>query len=96
MRVGDFADRYGTRTLFLGVANGSGDFAGDIRGTGGGPNDVPDAAAIDVVKKTRSSQTTGDECPRPGISVFHAMFSVADQVVEYVPSATPRPPGPRH
>ena len=36
--------------------------------------------SIDVVRKIQSPQTIGDEWPRPGIAVFHATFSVFDQL----------------
>src|SRR6185503_9234937 len=52
-----------------------------------------------VVTKTFLPHTTGLECPRPGISVFHLVFSdfSAFQVTaEGCPSTTPEAPGPRN
>src|SRR5882724_4028553 len=50
-----------------------------------------------VVRNTRSPQTIGEDQPRPGISTFHATFSVADQWSgKFVLVATPRAPGPRN
>ena len=44
----------------------------------------------------RSSQTMGDEWPRPGTGTFQRTFSVSDQRSGYpVPSTTPCPDGPR-
>ena len=53
--------------------------------------------SIDVVRKTRSPQTIGDEWPRPGTGVFHAMFLPGDHSSGYDASGEmPRPSGPRH
>ena len=46
----------GTRTLFVGVAGGSGTFAGVIRGTGTGVNDTPDAAPVNLEKRGAGTQ----------------------------------------
>jgi hypothetical protein len=50
-----------------------------------------------VVKNKRSPQTIGQECPNPGISVFH--FKLRDSgmfqtVGVSMPLATPEDPGP--
>jgi hypothetical protein len=39
---------------------------------------------------------TGVECPRPGISTFHATLAVSLHFTGGVPAATPFPDGPRH
>jgi hypothetical protein len=50
-----------------------------------------------VVRKTRLFETMGDDQPRPGISVFQATFSVADQRSGNPgASETPRASGPRN
>jgi hypothetical protein len=50
-----------------------------------------------VVKKIRFSQTTGEEWPRPGMGVFHAMFFVAlHSVGRFFSAEMPWLPGPRH
>src|SRR5688572_11156189 len=50
-----------------------------------------------VVRKIRSPQTIGEECPRPSIGVFHFTFIVALQSVGNPFSVeTPWPSGPRH
>src|ERR1044072_689962 len=50
-----------------------------------------------VVTKIRLPQTIGDECPRPGIAVFHFMFLAAVQSEgRFFSSETPCPEGPRH
>src|SRR5262249_29870212 len=54
---------------------------------------------IAVVTKTRSPQTIGHECPRPGIGVFQRTLvpALTSQVVGgCCPSATPVAPGPRN
>ena len=52
---------------------------------------------MEVVTKTLSLQTIGEERPSPGIADFQEMFSVADQVVgASVPMPIPSPRGPRH
>jgi hypothetical protein len=45
-----------------------------------------------VVRKIRSPQTTGLECPNPGIAVFHWIFSPVSTFQAsgmFEPSATP-------
>src|SRR5690349_24273866 len=52
-----------------------------------------------VVTKTRSPHTTGLECARPGIGVFHAMladFSTSQVTGGFIPSATPDACVPRN
>src|SRR5688572_29980969 len=50
-----------------------------------------------LVRKTQSPQTMGDDQPRPGISRFHATFSVADQRSgSVVPRPMPRDFVPRN
>jgi len=49
-----------------------------------------------VVMKIRSPHTTGEENPRPGISVFHAMLEVSVHRRGASPGATPVDAGPRH
>src|SRR5260221_12678003 len=51
-----------------------------------------------VVRNTRSPWTIGDEWPTPGISVFQAIFSVADQWIgnAVFSSETPSRRAPRH
>src|SRR5688572_16824519 len=52
-----------------------------------------------VVTNNRSPQTTGLECPKPGIAVRHRMFSpvFTFQVSgKFAPSATPEACGPRN
>ena len=50
-----------------------------------------------VVRKMRSFQTIGDECPRPGTVARQSTFSVLDQRSGYPESvASPCPLGPRH
>src|SRR5690348_16311604 len=50
-----------------------------------------------VVRKTLSPQTIGDDQPRPGRSVFQAIFSVVDQVSgRFWSSATPIESAPRN
>src|SRR5258708_39522860 len=52
---------------------------------------------IAVVRKMRLPHTIGDECPRPGIGVFHATFlAVLHSVGRFLSSATPELCGPRH
>ncbi|MCA9270252.1 MAG: autotransporter-associated beta strand repeat-containing protein, partial [Planctomycetales bacterium] len=46
----------GGDTLYIGVANGSGNFAGVIGGTNTGANDTPNAATTHVVKRGTGSQ----------------------------------------
>src|SRR5687768_7902102 len=52
--------------------------------------------SIDVVTKTLSPHTTGDECARPGIGVFHLMFDASQLTGKPASLETPVPPGPRH
>jgi hypothetical protein len=52
-------------------------------------------ARSNSVRKTRSSQTTGDESPGP-IAVFHDTFSAGPNVTGGVPSPSPEPFGPRN
>src|ERR1700741_973426 len=53
--------------------------------------------SISVVRKILLSQTTGDECPRPGMGVFHLMFLESLQSAgKLVSEDTPLPSGPRH
>src|SRR5690349_18016854 len=52
-----------------------------------------------VVTKMRSPHTTGLECARPGIGVFHAMledFSTSQLTGGFIPSATPEACEPRN
>src|ERR1044071_947174 len=50
-----------------------------------------------VVTKILLPQTIGDECPRPGIVVFHFMFLAAvHSEGRFFSSETPCPEGPRH
>jgi hypothetical protein len=52
---------------------------------------------VAVVTKTLFSQTMGDDHDSPGISVFHAMFSVVDQLAGRPDSdERPCPVGPRN
>src|SRR5262245_30022137 len=53
--------------------------------------------SIAVVRKILFPQTTGEECPRPAIGVFHLMFLLAFHSAGRLVSVdTPLPPGPRH
>src|SRR5215467_5030105 len=53
--------------------------------------------SISVVRKILLSQTTGDECPRPTIGVFHLIFFVSlHSVGRLVSAEMPLPSGPRH
>src|SRR5215510_5586597 len=53
--------------------------------------------SIAVVRKIRSPQTMGEECPRPSTGVFHFTFLVALHSVGNPFSVeTPWPSGPRH
>src|SRR5262245_32541108 len=53
--------------------------------------------SIAVVRKTLFPHTTGDECPRPAIGVFHLMFLLAfHSAGRFVSVETPLPFGPRH
>ena len=57
---------------------------------------LPSAASVQDVTNTLSPQTTGDECPVPGISAFQVTFSVVDQRVgKPFSGLTPSPRGPR-
>src|SRR5262245_4607026 len=50
-----------------------------------------------VVRKMRSPQTMGEECPRPSIVAFHFTFLVAlHSVGNPVSFEIPCPSGPRH
>src|SRR5262249_32312092 len=50
-----------------------------------------------VVTKTRSPQTMGEECPLPGIAAFQRMFSFSVQWIGTAVSLlVPSPRGPRH
>src|SRR5262245_35694482 len=55
------------------------------------------APSMAVVRKIRSPQTMGEECPRPSTGVFHFTFLVAPHSVgNPVSVETPWPSGPRH
>src|SRR5712691_2787934 len=49
-----------------------------------------------VVRKILSPQSTGEECPRPGIVAFHLIFSVSLQRSGASVRAIPLSSGPRH
>src|ERR1043165_424340 len=53
--------------------------------------------SIEVVRKIFFPQTIGEECPRPGISVFQIIFfEPLHSSGRFFSLETPAPPGPRH
>jgi hypothetical protein len=55
------------------------------------------APSMEVVRKMRPPQTTGELCPRPGISVFQrTFFCEFHSEGRSFSEETPFEPGPRH